>query len=363
MGLFRLFYPWGNHLGYALRNAFLFSLILNEGPNWEADAGFMDWLSLTELSDRSANFDQLIGQTPAIDRFCSTLAWTVPASKAMMVDPQPLITQSEHGFVSMMRVPVANGIRLATPLEIGWGLAAPFAGENPTALVRQLGVMWAERTQDIDGLLVSGIPATGVWIRPLMKRFVDTERIGLGETCVRRMASLTGGLDGFMSRRSSKFRANLRRAERAGSSDGLVYEFHSQDEGGHLFQRILDIERDSWKGRAGEGFDQPPSDEFYQRMALRLERAGRLRVVMITRDGEDLAFVLGGVFQSLYRGLQMSYREGHRHLSLGNLGQLEMIRRLIDEGIDTYDLGTEMPYKLSWAETSFTTQMFVIMRH
>ncbi|MEE2755661.1 MAG: GNAT family N-acetyltransferase [Myxococcota bacterium] len=323
----------------------------------------MEWLSLAELSERSGEFDRMVGQTPAIDRFCSTLAWTIPASKAMMVKPQPLITQSEHGFVSMMRVPVANGIRLAAPLEIGWGLAAPFAGGNPNALVRQLGAMWAERTKEIDGLLVSGIPATGVWIRPLMKRFVDTERIGLGETCVRRMASLAGGLDGFMSRRSSKFRANLRRAERAGHNEGLVYEFHSQDSDGRLFQRILDIERDSWKGRAGEGFDQAPSDDFYRRMALRLERDGRLRVVMITLDGDDLAFVLGGVFQSVYRGLQMSFRDGFRHLSLGNLGQLEMIRRLIPEGIETYDLGTEMPYKLSWAETSFTTQMFVIMRH
>ncbi len=323
----------------------------------------MKWLSLEQLIERGEEFDHMVGLTPAIDRFCSTLAWTVPAARAMMVEPQPLITQSEHGFVSMMSLPVANGLRLAAPLEIGWGLAAPFAGSNPRALVRQLGRMWAERTREIDGLLVSGIPSTGAWIGPLMKRFVDTERIGLGETCVRRMASLSGGMDGFMSRRSSKFRANLRRAERAGAHEGLVYEYHSQDLTGHLFERILEIERDSWKGRAGEGFDQPPSDEFYKRMAIRLAEGGRLRVIMITRDGVDLAFVLGGVFQSVYRGLQMSFREGHRQLGLGNLGQLEMIRRMISEGIDTYDLGTEMPYKLSWAETSFTTQMFVIMRH
>ena len=59
----------------------------------------------------------------------------------------------------------------------------------------------------------------------------------------------------------------------------------------------------------------------------------------------------------------MSYRDTHSQFSLGNLGQLAMIRWMSEDGIETYDLGTEMDYKLSWAESSFTTQMFVILRH
>ena len=40
-----------------------------------------------------------------------------------------------------------------------------------------------------------------------------------------------------------------------------------------------------------------------------------------------------------------------------------MIRWMSEDGIESYDHGTEMDYKLSWAESSFTTQMFVILRH
>ena len=196
-----------------------------------------------------------------------------------------------------------------------------------------------------------------------MKRFVDTERIGLGDKCVRRMASLAGGLDGFMTRRSARFRANLRRAERQGHQLGLVFERYTHDHDGSIYERILDIERNSWKGRAGEGFDQEPSRSFYAEVITRLHQTGRLRVIFIRLDGQDVAFVFGGVFGDVYRGLQMSYRDTHSQFSLGNLGQLAMIRWMSEDGIETYDLGTEMDYKLSWAESSFTTQMFVILRH
>ena len=323
----------------------------------------MNWLTFAQLAERREQFDACVACTPAIDRFCSTLAWSIPAAHTMMTEPEPFITESSAGFVAMMVIPVANGLRLAAPLEIAWGLSAPFAGPKPAPLVKQVADMWAERADQVDGILVSGIPPTGVWIRPLMKRFVDTERIGLGDKCVRRMASLAGGLDGFMSRRSARFRANLRRAERQGHQLGLVFERYTQDHDGSIYERILDIERNSWKGRAGEGFDQEPSRSFYAEVITRLHQTGRLRVIFIRLDGQDVAFVFGGVFGDVYRGLQMSYRDTHSQFSLGNLGQLAMIRWMSEDGIETYDLGTEMDYKLSWAESSFTTQMFVILRH
>ena len=90
----------------------------------------MNWLTFAQLAERREQFDACVACTPAIDRFCSTLAWSIPAAHTMMTEPEPFITESSAGFVAMMVIPVANGLRLAAPLEIAWGLAAPFAGLN-----------------------------------------------------------------------------------------------------------------------------------------------------------------------------------------------------------------------------------------
>ena len=321
----------------------------------------MKWLTLSELSACADQYDAAIAKTPDIDRFCSSAPWIVSAAQALLGEPEPFITQSPDGFVAMMIIEIADGMRAAVPLEIGWGLAAPFAGANPQALVAQLDQMWATRHTEVDALIVSGIPNQSLWAQQLVSRYISTKRIGLGESCMRRMASLHGGLHGFMNRRSANFRAKLRRAERRGAEAGLQYTYHRADPDGLLFKRILAIEADSWKGRLGEGFNQPPSANFYEQMTARLHDNGALRIVMAQLDEQDIGFVFGGVFQGVYRGLQMSYRADYAALEPGNLGQLMMLKKMIEEGVSTYDLGTDLAYKNRWAELSLETQLFAIM--
>ena len=62
-----------------------------------------------------------------------------------------------------------------------------------------------------------------------------------------------------------------------------------------------------------------------------------------------------------YRGLQLSYNDDFRPLSLGNCVQMEMIENLCDEHVDSYDLGTDMPYKARWGEQTFETSIIAIM--
>jgi len=321
----------------------------------------MDWLTLDELDRNAKEFDALVYQTPQIDTFCSASAWTIPAARTMLESADPFITRSEDGFVAMMLTPMSNGLQAAVPLEIGWGLAAPFAGPDQERLVAQLRRMWAEQSDRVNALIVSGIPASGPWSESIVKTFVSTHRIGLGETCGRCMASLDGGLDGYLARRSPGFRAKLRQAIRRAARSGVDYEYHCKDPTESIFERVLAVESDSWKGRAGQGFDQPPGEDFYRLMSKRLHQQDSLRVVFVRQEDQDIGFVLGGVAGPVYRGLQMSFRAGYEELQPGNLGQIKMIERLIADGVSTYDLGTDMPYKRRWAEQEFTTQMFAIM--
>ena len=122
-----------------------------------------------------------------------------------------------------------------------------------------------------------------------------------------------------------------------------------------LYPRILAIESRTWKSASGNGADTGSMRAFYADMLPRLAARGGLRVLLVQRDGEDLGYLHGGVVGDHFRGLQVSFDERVRDLSLGNLLQREMIARLCEEGCASYDLGTRSEYKRRWAEEGLQT--------
>ena len=129
-----------------------------------------------------------------------------------------------------------------------------------------------------------------------------------------------------------------------------------------LYRRILAVEERSWKGRENSGIVAPQMQSFYADMLARMGTRGADRITFARRDDMDLAYILGGVLGDTYRGLQFSYDAEFAHLSLGNLCQWVEIQRLSGEGIATYDLGTDVPYKQHWGETRFDTVTLIIQR-
>ena len=136
----------------------------------------MEWLDLAQLNERAEGFDRRVLGTPNIDTFCSTSCWAIPAARAMLDEPVPFITESEDGFVAMMIISIANGLRAAVPLEIGWGLAAPFAGPEPSTLIHQVDQMWAAKQGGVDALLISGVPPKGQWAQEIVRQFIEANQ-------------------------------------------------------------------------------------------------------------------------------------------------------------------------------------------
>lgn len=318
----------------------------------------LDFAGLAAAADR---WDALVARSPEIDRFCTSSAWIVPAQAAFCPGARPAIALDDRGGVALMSLPVGVGKWGGLPLEAGWGLAAPCAGPDPAAAVALLADLWMAPPTRMDALFLSGIPPRGRWMQALVERFGARHRIGVGSRCVRRMARIDDGPDAFLARRSAKFRANLRRAARRGEASGVAFDRVDRGALDPIFARIVAIEARSWKGRQGDGIDTGAPRHFYRLIAERLLARGTLRVVFAHRDGADLAYVLGGVFGDTYRGLQVSFVEGHEADEPGNLVQLEMIRWLAEEGVATYDLGTDMPYKRRWAEQSAETVTVAIV--
>jgi CelD/BcsL family acetyltransferase involved in cellulose biosynthesis len=314
-------------------------------------------LSLAEFEAHADAFDALAAADPAIDGVCSSSWWILPFHAAFAPERELVLLACEAGFVALAATP-----RHLEPLERMWGFACPLVGPGaPDALAALAqGRVEAPRRP----LVLSGLALERDWLesrlRPLRGWSVHPV-----DTTERRVASLEGGLDGFLARRPARLRQTLRAAERRARGAGLSFERQrpeSADAAAAALDRALDVERRSWKGRSGVGVDRGPMRAFYAGVCARLARRHALRLVFARLDGRDVGYLHGGSLGARFRGLQMSFDAEHAALSLGNLLQLEAVRWLAGDGFECYDLGSaRSAYKRRWAEREETTATLVCL--
>lgn len=317
-------------------------------------------LSLNEhLAAVAPDFDALAVQTPDVDTFCSSSVWTAPAHSAFHANTTTVVSRKGNSCVSLAR---GSGDRLGhylMPTEGVWQLASPVVGPDPEENVAHLIEFLEREPHGATLALISGIAVHSVTETLLVgraRRQID----GVGvRPVVRHVASLEGGRDGFLSRRSRKFRANLRRISRRAVDAGVEVHAqvaHTQVELLAFYRRALAIEHRSWKTATGNGVAMGPMKHFTRGVLSRALAAGDTPLFLFAeRDGEDVGYLHGVLRGSYFRGLQMSFDDAHRALSLGNLLQWATIQALIDDGATNYDLGSTVPYKALWSEAEVTT--------
>ena len=323
-------------------------------------------LDLQHLNEQVDAFDDAVSRTPGIDTYCSSSAWILAAHEAFHEAKNPLIYRLGSGYVAMQVDWAPGWGNLLLPMEASWCLACPLVGPDPAeATTRLFSVLRGLETQ-WDSMMIAGIPDKGILWEFLVHVFSSRYGVFRGSAVARRLADLRDGLDGFMAARTSKFRNNLRRAEKAGQKAGFRYRYYDQSMSPAaietLFNSIMDIEERCWKGVTRQGVNEGSMRIFYQRLMELQAPRGRIRAIITECDGKDVGYILGGVFDNIYRGYQFSFDEKYTRLSPGNLMQLRMIEALCREGIAWYDLGTDRDYKRYWGETIFETVSLIIRR-
>lgn len=319
----------------------------------------MEPVDLAAVAD---DFDREVAETPAIDRFCSTSAWILSASTALMPPARtPFSFKGEHGYFAAMRGMHPAGFPYVEPVELAWGLASPLIGQDPAALVEELVPVLAAR-RDWQLAILSGLTADGPQRLALDRGLPERWERRRGTPTVRHVASLEGGLDGYLSRRSRELRKAIRKSLRAAGEAGLVFESVRATDPAVLYERIQAAEARSWKSRDGVGIQAGPMRAFYELMLPRLCALGQQRTIFARAGDIDLGYILGAVFAGEYRGLQFSYDDERSKLGIGGLLQYHQIAELCTEGVGRYDLGTEMDYKRRWAEDTMSTEMLVVVR-
>ncbi|HUJ59063.1 MAG TPA: GNAT family N-acetyltransferase [Kofleriaceae bacterium] len=317
-----------------------------------------------DLAAIAEDFDREVARTPSIDRFCSSCAWIQAAASSLMPPRAPFTFRGDNGYFAAMRGVHPAGFPYIEPVELAWGLASPLIGADAAALVAEVVPLLAAR-RDWQLAIFAGLTVAGPQRRALDATLPARWERRRGQPTIRHVASLDGGLDGFLARRSRDLRKSLRKALRAATTAGVTFEparAHDAVGAVALYARVQDVEARSWKSKDGVGIHTGPMRAFYGAMLPRLCELGQQRTIFARLGERDVGYILGAVMAGEYRGLQFSYDDEHARLGLGGLLQYHQIAELADEGVLRYDLGTEMDYKRRWAEDIMETEMMVLVR-
>lgn len=323
----------------------------------------MSWPSISALDADRRLIEDLVDHTPDIDPWCSGPDWVVPAhqafSEAVYDGPvRPLLwSEPGTGAVLLGMAETPTGESIVSGLEPMWGFASPLLGPD----LFDLGELAAERLSTIDSwqfVIIGGLPLSSDLAARLAAPFRSLGDVQATYGIVRQVADLSAGHDAWFAARSPRFRRSIHKAHRTATDNGVRFIDVSDDP--NAFARCVEIERSSWKGRIDDGITSPGMHRFYEIMSDRLQDASRFRATIAAVDDQDVGFIFGGVRNGRYRGLQLSFVESARHLSISHLLQHHTIRLLERDGVHTYDMGMDMEYKQRWADRSEASMSLVV---
>jgi len=307
-------------------------------------------------------FDQAVLQTSDISPVCSASDWLYAAHTELHPKREYLFTENDGHWLALSYGPFSSFEQTFYPLEFSWGFGCPLVGPDPEVSVDLLLSTLIKSTGQWQVALLSGIPvASPLWFilqREIGKYYgLDTFQ---GADCAQ--VDLSEGAEAFLERRSSKFRSNVRSSVRKAQKRGVSFDWFDQIcDAEELFQRILAVEQMTWKhNQGGSIFLVERYHRFYKTLIQRMAKKGDLRALLLRMDGQDVAYIVGGVLGQVYRGFQLGYNDEYARLGLGHVAQWEMIRRLAQEGIHTYDLGMVMDYKRRWSDKILKLENIVV---
>jgi hypothetical protein len=316
--------------------------------------------TFADLLEQRGAWDAAVDNTRGLDPWSSGSDWTFSAHPTWGGGPEIVIDAGDAGFAAMGKMEL-EGVRAFIGLDPIWAFASAVVGPQPKSVFARLEAR-VRNDPSWDLLLLSGLVEDSDLDSAAISAFAHHYSLFAGPEAVRVIANLTDGVDGWWTRRSEKFRRNIRRAKSAAENTGLQIEVVDDLAPELLLQRLLLIEQKSWKGQEDSGLLGGDMAAFYGRMLGPLHGTQRVRAAIARIEGTDVGYILGAVRGSTYRGLQVSYGAPWRHLSIGNLLQDHEVRRVGHAGITRYDLGMEMPYKHHWADTEETTRTIVVRR-
>ena len=324
----------------------------------------MERLSLEAFEARSDAFDAAVASTPDILHFCSASAWQLAAHLCLYPRRETIILKRDDNWQLWAVGPLYQFQTVLQPLEADWFFGSPVIGPEPGAAARFLLDSLEALGRTYPLIWLGGVPTDSIFYQLILTRFRKAFRLFSLPGCDCQVASLEGGMEAFLRRRSGRFRGMVRRVEERARERGIETEYlRGVGDARALFSRLVQIENRSWKAGAGESiFGQDRFRRFYLELIERLGRRDRFRALILKRGRKDIAYAMGGLLGNRYRGFQMAYDRRYEKESPGHLSQIRLIRALGHEGVTEYDLGMAMAYKARWSDAIRPVTNILLMK-
>ena len=302
------------------------------------------------------------------DPFCCMPSWQLAFHDAFGPKRRLLVAEADGSVVAFAEGLVSEEEIFITPLEPSWFFGCPLLGDAAPRLFAEVMHFFAQTYAPLfPKVLIGGLGPGLEYVQNLLNKTGMPLQAHLVKAGIQGAASLEGGLDGFLSRRSANLRRNLKRAAKKAAEQGISFERvlpTTADQAKQTYARMIAIERTSWKGLDHCGMAEPVICDFYAYLLERLAPEKGARVIFARREDKDVGFIFGGLAGRIYRGQQFSYTQDWQALSLGNLMQVEKIRWLCEEGVQRYDMGPldgpKMDYKTHWTEKAFPIRTWLV---
>ena len=296
--------------------------------------------------------------THQADPFCCLPEWQLAFHDAFSPKRRLLIEEREGNVIAFAEKIFPSQDVVLTPIEPLWFFGCPLLGKEALALYEEfIGYVAKVYAPNFPNVLISGIRPGGTLAKRLLQTLLGQFNFYLHSERLQCSASLSGGTDGYLARRSANHRSKLKKARKRAREAGIYFERvmpDSPEAAAKTYERMLAVELKSWKGIGQCGMAEPGPKEFYDFMLHRLSASRSGRVIFAKHDDSDIGFIFGGLAGKIYRGQQFSYTEEWQAFSVGNLMQMEQISWLCEEGCKRYDMGPltgpKMEYKAHWTE-------------
>lgn len=306
--------------------------------------------------------------TGQADPFSCTPSWQLAFQDAFSPSRRLLLAEESGSVLAFAENRASREEIYITPLELSWFFGCPLLGEGAPHLFAEAVRFFAKTyAPHFPKIVIGGLGPGTEAVRNLLEHAGMPLRARLVGGNIQGVASLAGGLEGYLSRRTPNHRRNLKRATAKARAQGIHFERvlpTTEEEARAAFARMLAVEHASWKGLGHCGMAEPVVCDFYAFLLRRMAPDREGRIIFARREKEDVGFIFGGLAGSVYRGQQFSYAQQWHELSIGNLLQMEKIRWLCEEGVTRYDMGSmtgpKMQYKAHWVEGALPIRTWLI---
>lgn len=166
-------------------------------------------------------------------------------------------------------------------------------------------------------------------------------------------ANISDGWDDYLARRSRNARKNIRKARRL--LDTAEHRWwKGTEDGADVFERVLAVSRNSWKGKVGTAIGSTEElRSFYRGLWDTFGTAGKMEAYLLEINGKDAGSIITIRHGDTAYAMKFAFIEEFKEYSPGRLTLAFLIERSAAAGLRTVDMLRHSPFTVEFSDGGY----------